>query len=108
MQNISPQSLQTVLERLRVRVEDKVQSCTTENLNEIIDLEVEEAPEVLLVASVATQNNEKKSIDSMRFLWEIYKLSLDLLKTNGKMVVAYKDSAISAISFCEKYKRTTE
>ena len=108
MQNISPQSLQTVLERLRVRVEDRVQTSTSEDLNEIIDLEVEEAPEVLLVASVSSQNNEKKAVDSMRFLWEIYKLSLDLLKTNGKMVVAYKDSAISAISFCEKYKRTTE
>ena len=108
MQNISPQSLQVVLEKLRVRVEDKVEAATNEDLREIIDLEVEEAPEVLLVASASAEANDKKAINSMRFLWEVYKLSLDLLKTNGKMVVAYKDSAISAISFCEKYQRLTE
>jgi translation initiation factor 3 subunit A len=107
VQNVSPQSLQVVLEKLRIRVEEKVQSCSNDDLSEIIDLEVEEAPETLLIASVSVEN-DKKAINSMRFLWEVYKLSLDLLKTNGRMVMAYKDSAISAISFCERYKRLSE
>lgn len=96
------------MEKLRLRVEEKVSKTFSDHLTEIIDLEVEEAPETLLIASVTGANHNSSGINSMRFLWEVYKLSLDLLKTNGKMVAAYKDSALSAINFCEKYKRVTE
>lgn len=108
VQNINPQSLQIVLDRLRLRVEEKVSKSFNANISEIIDLEVEEAPEALLISSVKGINKDESGINSMRFLWEVYKLSLDLLKTNGKMVVAYKESALSAINFCDKYNRITE
>ena len=112
VQNSSPQSLQLVLEKLRIRVEEKVSSVvsTIQGEIEVIDLEVEEPPETLLINSVKSseENLQRSVINSLRFLWEVYKLSLDLLKTNGRMVAAYKDSAISAIVFCEKYKRGSE
>ena len=112
VQNSSPQALQVVLERLRIKVEEKVSKNMSEasSLVEKLDLEVEDPPEVLLLNSVKESNNnaQQSIINSLRFLWEVYKVSLDLLKTNGRMVVAYKDSAIGAILFCEKYKRASE
>ena len=101
-----------VLEKLRIRAEEKV-SVAMSSISgdiEIIDLDIEEAPETLLINSVrpSSEDTHQSVINSLRFLWEIYKLSLDLLKTNGRMVAAYKDSAISAISFCEKYRRPSE
>jgi translation initiation factor 3 subunit A len=101
-----------VLEKLRLKVEDKVKdavSRTTGTLQKI-DLEVWETPETLLINSVKdnSQNEQQAVTNSLRFLWEVYKLSLNLLKTNGKMVAAYKDSAIGAIEFCEKYKLANE
>lgn len=104
--------MQLVLEKLRLKVEDKVNVAASESvgLAEVVDLELEEPPETLLISCVKgnTENKKEAVVNSMRFLWEVYKLSLDLLKTNGRMVAAYKDSAISAINFCDKYKRPSE
>lgn len=112
VQNSNPQSLQMVLEKLRGKVEERVSGAmkTLPNDLEIMDLEAEEAPEALLLNCVRpeSENSHQSVTNSLRFLWEIYKISLDLLKTNGRMVAAYRDSAISAISFCEKYKRPSE
>jgi translation initiation factor 3 subunit A len=112
MQNTNPASLQTVLDRLRVKAEDKVSRLVGKSTDgvDVIDLELEEPPENILLNSVkaAPDKHHQQILSSMRFLWDVYKLSLNILKTNGKMVAAYKDSALSAINFCEKYKRQSE
>ena len=59
VQNSSPQALQVVLERLRIKVEEKVSKNMSEasSLVEKLDLEVEDPPEVLLLNSVKESNN---------------------------------------------------
>ena len=80
-----------VLEKLRIRVEEKV-SIAMNSISgniEIIDLDIEELPETLLINCIrpSSEDTHQSVINPLRFLWEIYKLSLDLLKTNGRMVL---------------------
>ncbi|CAG9326073.1 EIF3A [Blepharisma stoltei] len=114
VQNITPQSLQTVLERLRQKAEAKVDQALQDYSEtiDIGDLEAEEQPDKLLLASTMPVQHEREKAEiitnSLKFLWETYKLCLDILKTNGKMVTAYKDTAIQALDFCFRHKRHFE
>ena len=105
-QNVDPQSLQSVLEKLRESSEKQLKNIGTQEL-QVHDLEAQEEPESLLLSCLKPQKQEETS-NSFKFLWEVYKLLLDILKTNGKMVSAYKDTAQAALGFCSTHRRKQE
>jgi len=111
-QNNSPQSLHTVLEELRKKANEKVDDAVNRYPRhiDIIDLDAEEQPESLLAASIhgGSAEGTQNITHSLKFLWETFNLSLDLLKLNGKMISLYKDIAYNALDFCEEFHRTSE
>lgn len=45
---------------------------------------------------------------AIKFLWEVYRAVLDILKSNSKLERLYHGCAISALRFCGEYKRRVE
>jgi translation initiation factor 3 subunit A len=106
--------MQVVVDYLRSRSEERVHDALRDGSKslDVMDLESEELPESLLMASVQGSNPARQQtsdlINGLRFLWEAYKLILDLLKVNGKMLETYKDVALRAFEFCKIHKRKPE
>ncbi len=79
------------------------------------DLEEEamETPETLLLEA-AGHPLTKERVDRqlvvpwMRFLWETYRVVLDIVKTHNKLETCYHEMATRAFNFCVKYKRYME
>ena len=78
------------------------------------DLEAEETPESLMLATIGGAADSRKRIErqqvtpSLKFLWEAFRTVLDILRNNQKLEDLYKDTALRAFDFCTKYKRTIE
>lgn len=72
-----------------------------------------ETPETLLLEA-AGHPLTKERIDRqhvvpwMRFLWETYRVVLDIVKTHSKLESCYHEMASRAFAFCIKYKRFME
>ena len=85
-----------------------------ENLLDFDDLEAEETPESLMMATVGGFADSKKRTDrqvvtpSLKFLWETYRTVLDVLRNNAKLDELYRDTCLKAFGFCLKYKRAVE
>mmetsp|Transcript_40723 Transcript_40723/g.81652 ORF Transcript_40723/g.81652 Transcript_40723/m.81652 type:complete len:1137 (-) Transcript_40723:107-3517(-) len=85
-----------------------------ENLLDFDDLEAEETPESLMMATVGGGADSKKRTDrqvvtpSLKFLWEAYRTVLDVLRNNSKLDDLYRDTCLKAFGFCLKYKRAVE
>ena len=71
------------------------------------------SPQAVLMSTMST-DPEKTQRDSallmpaLKFLWEIYRAVLDILKTNSKLERVYHAAAIGALKFCREFKRRTE
>jgi len=78
------------------------------------DLEAEETPESLMLATIGGAGDSKKRTDrlivtpSLKFLWETFRTVLDILRNSTKLDDLYRDTASRAFAFCLKYKRTVE
>tara|TARA_B110001452_G_C15161883_1_gene404111 strand:+ start:233 stop:1060 length:828 start_codon:yes stop_codon:yes gene_type:complete len=78
------------------------------------DLEAEETPESLMLATIGGNEISKKRTDrqivtpSLKFLWETFRTVLEILRNNSKLEELYKDTASRAFAFCIKYKRGVE
>lgn len=72
-----------------------------------------ETPETLILEAMGHPLT-KERIDRqvvvpwMRFLWEVYRVVLDIVKTHNKLETCYHSMANRAFSFCVKYKRFME
>jgi translation initiation factor 3 subunit A len=53
-------------------------------------------------------NNNNYFLPAIKFLWEIYRAVLDILKSNSKLERLYHACAVSALRFCGEYKRRVE
>ena len=107
-QNLSPSSFQKVIDELRVRAEAQVASLAVDAISDLHDLEAEDLPDEVLIGSVGPVECKSARKAALKFLWETYKVSLDLLKANGKMVNVYEETARFALKFCMHYGRATE
>ena len=47
-------------------------------------------------------------LPSLKFLWEIYRAVLDILRSNSKLEHVYHATSVSASKFCRSYQRRTE
>jgi len=83
-------------------------------LENIEDLEQpERSPEDLMLSSVTGEGTQERAetevlIPWIKFLWEAYRNSLDLLRNNKMVERLYQEIAKMAMEFCTKYDRKNE
>ena len=70
-------------------------------------------PQAILLSSMSTdpakhQRDSQLVLPSLKFLWEIYRAVLDILRSNSKLEHVYHAAAIGALKFCRIYQRRTE
>ena len=100
------------------------QDCTEKNLKYMYyvndDLDVSITPEIFLTSYLLTSENKKdKYINPigkyhreynirLRFVWEVYKMILELLRATPKLERIYHDTVRKASLFCNDLKRPHE
>lgn len=72
-----------------------------------------ETPETLILEAAGNaltkeRVDRQQVVPWMRFLWEAYRVVLDIVKTHSKLENCYHDMAAKAFAFCVKYKRYME
>jgi len=70
-------------------------------------------PQAILLSSMTTDpaKNQRDSLlllPSLKFLWEIYRAILDILRSNSKLEHVYHATSVNAFQFCRTYQRRTE
>ena len=106
---LADKATQAALESAEKLISDKVA-----NLLDFDDLEAEETPESLMLATIGGSTDSKKRTDrqivtpSLKFLWESFRTVLDILRNNSKLEELYREATARAFGFCKKYKRSVE
>ena len=88
-------------------------TATSSVLDDELDGDDGIGPQAILLSSMSTDpaKNQRDSLlvlPSLKFLWEIYRAVLDILRSNSKLEHVYHASAIGALRFCRVYQRRTE
>ena len=70
-------------------------------------------PQSILLSTMSTdpvkaQRETAVLFPALKFLWEVYRSVLDILKSNSKLERLYHGAAVSALRFCAEYKRRVE
>eukprot|EP00531_Pseudo-nitzschia_arenysensis_P000363 CAMPEP_0116147848 /NCGR_PEP_ID=MMETSP0329-20121206/18000_1 /TAXON_ID=697910 /ORGANISM="Pseudo-nitzschia arenysensis, Strain B593" /LENGTH=1001 /DNA_ID=CAMNT_0003643857 /DNA_START=135 /DNA_END=3141 /DNA_ORIENTATION=+ len=126
-QSQAPGSLEKVIRYLLEKAEDQcnrakaasdaaaADSSTPALDDDIDDGEGESGigPQALLLSSMTTdpaksQRDSLLLLPSLKFLWEIYRAILDILRSNSKLEHVYHATSVSAFQFCRAYQRRTE
>jgi translation initiation factor 3 subunit A len=123
-QSQAPGSLEKVIRYLLEQAEDKcakakaaatavTESSTSSSGSSFGDDEDGIAPQAILLSSMSTDpaKNQRDSLlvlPSLKFLWEIYRAVLDILRSNSKLEHVYHAAAVGALKFCRTYQRRTE
>jgi len=121
-QSQAPGSLEKVIRYLVERAEDqctKAKAAATalsESQPSKLECSLDEdgiAPQAVLLSSMSTDpaKNQRDStlvLPSLKFLWEIYRAVLDILRSNSKLEHVYHSAAVGALRFCREYERRTE
>ncbi|CAH8557000.1 unnamed protein product [Schistosoma margrebowiei] len=92
---------------------EEAQEVSKSAIMEIEDLDVLETPESLMLNAVSMEGTQDRSARTilmpwLKFLWDSYRLVLDLLRSNSKLEKLYHEVAHDAYNFCLKYGRKTE
>ncbi len=116
-QNVNVKSLEDVITGFLTMAEEKAekakQDANDANIVDVDDLENLNSPESLLLKAVSGESSQDRADRDLlapwlKFVWESYKQSLELLKNNNKIEQLYQQVAKAAFSFCVKYQRKTE
>jgi len=72
-----------------------------------------ETPETLLLEAAGAEQtadriDRQQVVPWMRFLWDIYRTVLDIVKSHVKLEGVYHEMAVRAFSFCVRYTRFME
>ena len=73
-----------------------------------IDPLVSHKPSAATAAASNTSTTSHILLPSLKFLWEIYRAILDILRSNSKLEHVYHITAQSALKFCQIYHRKME
>mmetsp|Transcript_13861 Transcript_13861/g.21854 ORF Transcript_13861/g.21854 Transcript_13861/m.21854 type:complete len:994 (+) Transcript_13861:149-3130(+) len=70
-------------------------------------------PQAILLSTMSADpaKNQRDSLlvlPSLKFLWEIYRAVLDILRSNSKLEHVYHAASVGALKFCRVYQRRTE
>eukprot|EP00916_Digyalum_oweni_P023325 GHVL01038737.1.p1 GENE.GHVL01038737.1~~GHVL01038737.1.p1 ORF type:complete len:221 (-),score=44.86 GHVL01038737.1:300-962(-) len=118
-QQANVNSLEKVVLKFRVDAEKKLEDAKMKAkdvaTDELEDLEAEESPEAILLATVQLEmgrdpqeNTTREMHSAFRFVWETYKTVLDVLRNNAKLEDLYHQTAIKAFEFCRINQRPQE
>jgi translation initiation factor 3 subunit A len=71
------------------------------------------SPQAILLSTMSTdpaksQRDSALLLPSLKFLWEIYRAVLDILRSNSKLEHVYHAAAQGALRFCRVYHRRME
>jgi len=115
-----PNSLEVVINHLMDLAKNKA-SEAKENANnaalldaaKISDLEQQETPESIMLSSMTEEGSKDRTdrevvVPWLKFLWEIYRATLELLHRQAKLERLYHKICEKAYNFCLDYKRTHE
>ena len=77
------------------------------------DLIYDGNPQSILLSTMSTDPEKAQRetailFPALKFLWEVYRAVLDILKSNSKLERLYHGVAVSALRFCAEYKRRVE
>jgi len=97
-------------EQARQSIED---AFSAESVTQDLEEATGEAPDTLLLEAAGADTSRDRSdrqlvVPWMKFLWEIYRVVLDIVKTHVKLENCYQEMSIRAFSFCLKYSRFME
>lgn len=72
-----------------------------------------ETPETLILEAAGNaltreRVDRQEVVPWMRFLWEVYRVTLDIVKSHSKLEICYHELAERGFAFCVKYKRFME
>ncbi len=116
---INVASMETVLRHFMSLADEAAQKAiasaegiTNANIEALLgadyDLDAEETPESLMMATVGGEADSKKRTErqvvtpALKFLWETYRSVLDVLRNNDKLGELYRDTCVKAFDFCVK------
>jgi translation initiation factor 3 subunit A len=69
---------------------------------------VSNKPPATAAAASTSASTSQILLPSLKFLWEIYRAILDILRSNSKLEHVYHITAQSALKFCQTYHRKME
>ncbi|CAH8531156.1 unnamed protein product [Heterobilharzia americana] len=106
------QVIRYYLSQIKSRTEEAQQESKSA-IMDIEDLDILETPESLMLNAVSMEGTQDRSARTilmpwLKFLWDSYRLVLDLLRSNSKLESLYHEVAHDAYNFCLKYGRKTE
>mmetsp|Transcript_23469 Transcript_23469/g.52737 ORF Transcript_23469/g.52737 Transcript_23469/m.52737 type:complete len:1166 (+) Transcript_23469:139-3636(+) len=108
-------SLELVVQRFRKAAEEKVSEAKKlkDSQADLADLDEMEAPQTILLRAIQAQDTRQQSQDRdthahFRFLWDTYKVVLDVLKSNVRLEEVYHETARHAFDFCRANQRPQE
>ncbi|KAK7204542.1 hypothetical protein BZA70DRAFT_281092 [Myxozyma melibiosi] len=116
-QNTSVSSIEVVLRRFIDLSKEKVAEAQAQAdriaLDTIDDLEASETPESIMLSAVSTEQTKDRTDRAvvtpwLKFLWEVYRTVLEILRNNARLEIMYQSTAIQAFQFCLKFTRKTE
>ncbi|VDL61154.1 unnamed protein product [Hymenolepis diminuta] len=112
----SPQSLDEVLKRYFSLIHEKTEEARKQSedvVPDVEDLDVPETPESLMLNAMSADSSQSRTSHTilmpwLKFLWEGYRICLDLVRNNTKFEHVYHRIAREAFQFCVDYRRNTE
>ncbi|AES80980.2 eukaryotic translation initiation factor 3 subunit A isoform X2 [Medicago truncatula] len=117
-QQVNVGSLEEVVKRfIHLSTEKAEKACSQaremEQALDVDDLEADKRPEDLLKCYVSEEKGKDRSDRELvtarfKFLWETYRIVLEVLRNNSKFEALYAMTAYRALQFCKQYKRKTE
>lgn len=110
--NVNTNSLEEVIKYLVRLASEKADEAQQEaQLQDISDLEAQHTPEALLNSydsDDTAKDQLERGNEAFKFLWETYRMVLEILKNNSKLEGLYAMTAQKAFNFCLQYRRAME
>ncbi|KAI8059279.1 hypothetical protein BC940DRAFT_313920 [Gongronella butleri] len=115
-QNTSVNSIETVITKLLQLSEQKVAEARAKADQiavDVDDLEASETPESVMLSTVSGEQSKDRTDRAvvtpwLKFLWEVYRTVLDILRNNARLETLYHQVTNKALQFCLVYSRKTE
>lgn len=110
-------SIEVVVKKFLELSEQKVSSAQAEAKQITIDadedLEAADSPEDILMSTVSSEQTKDRTDREvvtpwLKFLWEAYRNTLEILRNNSRLEVLYQQVVKQAFDFCVKFTRKTE
>ncbi|KAI9140597.1 hypothetical protein BKA69DRAFT_1029291 [Paraphysoderma sedebokerense] len=122
-QNTSVSSIEKIIKRFIEGAEAKLKEAQAQAKGkvqgekdavvDVEDLETPETPESILLSTVSGDDAKDRTdrevvMPWLKFLWESYRTTLEVLRNNARLEVLYQTVAQWAFKFCKTYSRKTE